>query len=120
MMEIIKLPTFTDDRGSLTVVEKLLPFDIKRVYFIYDVHAERGGHRHRKTTQAMVCLHGSCDLYINNGSTEATISLNNPSQCVILEPEDWHSMGNFTANTVLTVFASAHYDKNDYIYEPYP
>ena len=67
MAYIIKLPTYADERGSLTVVEKLLPFDIKRFYYIYNATSQRGGHRHKKTTQALICLGGSCEIYVNNG-----------------------------------------------------
>ena len=62
MAHIIDLPTFEDERGSLTVIEKLLPFDIKRFYCIYDVTDQRGGHRHKKTIQALISLGGCCEI----------------------------------------------------------
>ena len=74
MAYIIDLPTFKDERGNLTVVEKLLPFDIKRFYYIYDVTEKRGGHRHKKTIQALICLGGSCEVYINDGEKEERFS----------------------------------------------
>ena len=67
MAHIIELPTFGDDRGNLTVVEKVLPFEIKRFYYIYDVSSQRGGHRHKKTIQALISLGGSCEIYVNDG-----------------------------------------------------
>jgi len=70
MAHIIELPTFGDDRGNLTVVEKVLPFEIKRFYYIYDVSSQRGGHRHKKTIQALISLGGSCEIYVNDGKKE--------------------------------------------------
>ena len=119
MAHIINLPTFSDARGNLTVVEKLLPFDIKRFYYIYDVTNKRGGHRHKKTIQALICLGGSCEIYIHNGEKEETILLDNPSKCLILDPKDWHTMDNFSQGATLLVFSSEYYDRNDYIDEEY-
>ncbi len=120
MAKLIQLPEFTNDTGSLTVIEKVLPFDIRRVYFIYHVSRKRGGHRHRKTTQALICLNGSCEIYINNGVSENTVMLDTPQKCLILEPQDWHTIDKFSKNSILLVCASEFYDVNDYIDEPYP
>lgn len=115
MAYILELPTFNDARGNLTVVEKLLPFDIKRFYYIYDVTDKRGGHRHHKSIQALLCLGGSCEIYVNNGEKEETILLDEPSKCLIVQPEDWHTMDKFSKGSTLLVFASEYYDVNDYI-----
>jgi len=112
---IINLPTFTDDRGSLTVVEKLLPFEIKRFYYIYDVLGKRGGHRHKKTIQALICLSGSCEVYVHDGETESMFLLDQPNKCLILNPKDWHTMDEFSINSTLLVFSSEFYEKDDYI-----
>lgn len=120
MAQIINLPTFSDERGSLTVIEKLLPFEIKRIYYIYNAKEKRGGHRHLNTTQALVCPKGSCEIFINNGNSEQTVLLNSPDKCLILSPEDWHSMDKFTPDCVLLVLASEFFDKADYIEEEYP
>lgn len=119
MAYLMKLPTFNDERGDLTVVEKILPFDIKRFYYIYDVKSKRGGHRHKKTVQALICLGGSCDIYVDNGTEEQTFSLNSPEQCLIVRAEDWHTMDNFSKGSTLIVFASEFYDRSDYIDEKY-
>lgn len=119
MAYLINLPTFEDSRGSLTVIEKLLPFDIKRFYYIYDVIGKRGGHRHKKTVQALICINGSCEIYINNGEKQETILLDSPDQCIILEPRDWHTMDKFTEGSTLLVFSSEFYDRDDYIDEEY-
>lgn len=119
MAYFIDLPTFEDNRGNLTVVEKLLPFEIKRFYYIYNVLDKRGGHRHKKTIQALICLGGSCEIYINNGTKEETVVLDTPSKCLIVDPKDWHTMDKFTEGSTLLVFASEFYDRDDYIEEEY-
>ncbi|HAN78873.1 MAG TPA: hypothetical protein DCQ31_14485 [Bacteroidales bacterium] len=120
MAHILDLKTFTDKRGNLTVIEKVLPFDVKRIFYIYGVDdAKRGGHRHHKTIQAAVCLSGSCTIYNHNGTSEENFELNKPSVCLILEPNDWHTMSNFTPDAILMVLASEYFDEKDYIFEPY-
>ena len=119
MAYIIHLPTFKDKRGNLTVVEKLLPFDIKRFYYIYGASSKRGGHRHKKTIQALISLGGSCEIYVNDGNKEEIFLLNDPSKCLILDPKDWHTMDNFSVGSTLLVFSSEFYDKDDYIDEEY-
>ena len=120
MARLIDLKTFTDKRGNLTVVEKVLPFDVKRVFYIYGVdESKRGGHRHRTTVQAAVCIKGSCKIYNNNNVVEEVFELSKPSQCLILMPEDWHAMYDFSRDAILMVFASEYFDEGDYIFEPY-
>lgn len=120
MAHIITLPTFEDNRGTLSVCQNALPFDIKRFYFVYDVKQCRGGHRHKVSIQALVCLGGSCDIYIHNGTSEQTIKLHHPSQCLIIEPKDWHTMDNFSDHASLLVMSSTEYSRDDYIDDPYP
>ena len=119
MAHIINLPKFGDERGSLTVVEKLLPFDIKRFYYIYDVTSKRGGHRHKKTIQALITLGGSCEVYVNDGQKDEIFLLDNPTKCLLLEAKDWHTMDKFSKGSTLLVFSSEFYDKDDYIDEEY-
>lgn len=122
MAYLISLKTFSDKRGNLTVIEdKELPFKIKRVFYIYGVdNSVRGGHRHKTTIQALVALQGSCDIYNNYNNLEQRFTLNHPSQCLILEPQDWHNMYNFSKDCILQVFASEYFSESDYIWEPYP
>jgi dTDP-4-dehydrorhamnose 3,5-epimerase-like enzyme len=116
---IINLPTFTDSRGSLTVLERALPFEVVRSYWIYGANGEtRGGHRHTYTRQALVALSGVVSMYVNDGITAETILLNHPSQCLLIEPKDWHTM-TFGENAVLLVMSSHTYDRNEYIDTPY-
>ncbi len=116
MAHILNLPIFSDERGSLCVIEKILPFDIKRVFYIYGVKEARGGHAHKNTKQALVSVVGGCVVYVNNGQTKTAHLLSNPSEILILESEDWHRM-EFSKDCVLLVLASEYYNQEDYIYE---
>ncbi len=120
MPEIILLPTFSDYRGKLTVLEKVLPFEIKRIYYIYDVPSpsiDRGGHYHRKTRQALICVSGSCIISTNDGGKKTEFKLDSADKCLILEPSDWHTMHHFTEGAVLLVLASEYFEADDYIDE---
>lgn len=122
MAELINLKTFADNRGNLTIIEKILPFEIKRIFFIYGVNdSERGGHRHKTTIQGAVSIQGSCEIWNSNGDGKPLdkFPLDSPSKCMLLEPKDWHVMKNFTPDAILMVFASEYFDPEDYIYQPY-
>jgi len=120
MAHIIDLKTHTDARGNLTVIEKVIPFEIKRVFYIYGVDdSKRGGHRHHKTIQAVICIKGSCSIYNHNGESEEEFELDRPNKCLILNNNDWHTMYNFSEDAILMVFASEYFDVADYIYQPY-
>ena len=119
MAYLINLPTFNDSRGSLTVLEKLLPFEIKRLYCIYNVTDIRGGHRHKNNVQAFICLGGKCEIFIKNGTKNTTFILDRPEKCLIVEAKDWHTMDKFSKGSSLLVLSSEYYDKNDYIYTEY-
>jgi len=120
MAHLLNLKTLTDKRGNLTVLEKVIPFDIKRLFYIYGVDdSERGGHRHKQTFQAAICLVGSCVILNDDGESKQDFVLDNPSKCLILEPKDWHKMHKFSPDAVLMVLASTYFDADDYIYTPY-
>jgi dTDP-4-dehydrorhamnose 3,5-epimerase-like enzyme len=120
MAKLIHLRTFSDKRGNLTVIEKIIPFEIKRIFYIYGVDDSiRGGHRHHKTIQAAICLQGSCVVSNNDGLNKKEFHLDVPSKCLIIEPNDWHTMHNFTQDAILMVLASEYFDPDDYIYEEY-
>ena len=120
MPKQLHLPTFSDERGSLSVIEKIIPFLIKRIFYIYDVkNSIRGGHRHHKTIQAAICISGECKIFSNNGKNESVYLLDSPNKCLVLEPEDWHTMYDFSEGAILLVLASEEFDAEDYIYEPY-
>lgn len=120
MARILTLNTHSDKRGNLTVIEKEIPFEIKRIFYIYGVdESKRGGHRHKSTLQAAICLHGSCKVSNNDGKKREEFNLDHPSKCLILETQDYHIMHDFSPDSVLLVLASTYFDPNDYIWEDY-
>jgi dTDP-4-dehydrorhamnose 3,5-epimerase-like enzyme len=120
MARLIDLKTFTDKRGNLTVIEKVVPFDVRRIFYIYGVDdSVRGGHRHHKTTQAAICLQGECKIMSTDSVVTETFHLDRPDKCLILEPKDWHEMFEFSPNAILMVLASEYFDPKDYIHERY-
>lgn len=115
----LHLPTFSDPRGSLTVLENALPFTVVRTYWIYGAGGQtRGGHRHSNTRQAVIAVAGSVTMFMSDGITEETIILDHPSKCLLVEPKDWHTM-TFNELAVLLVMSSHHYDRSEYIDTPY-
>lgn len=122
MSSLLNLQTFTDKRGNLTVIENIIPFEIKRIFYIYGVdNSTRGYHRHKKTIQAAIAIQGKCRI-VNKGGDgrpEEEYILDSPSKCLILQPEDYHWMDSFSNDCILMVLASESYDKNDYIFTPY-
>ena len=122
MSQIISLPSSKDSRGALTIIEKVLPFAVKRVYYIYNVTSPdqvRGGHRHKKTNQALICVSGSCRINLDDGETQSSVLLDSPDKCLIVEAKDFHTMDQFTSDAVLLVLASEYYNASDYIDTPY-
>jgi dTDP-4-dehydrorhamnose 3,5-epimerase-like enzyme len=117
---LINLKTFCDQRGNLTVIEKVIPFDIKRIFYIYGVDTSvRGKHRHKRAIQAATCIQGKCTIWNNDGKKKEEFVLDSPDKCLILEPDDWHKMYNFSPDAILMILASEYFDANDYIFEEY-
>jgi dTDP-4-dehydrorhamnose 3,5-epimerase-like enzyme len=115
----LNLPTFSDPRGNLTVLENALPFTVVRTYWIYGADGlTRGGHRHTYTRQALIAISGEVSIYMNDGITTETIQLSKPNQCLIVEPKDWHTM-TFGSGAVLLVMSSHAYNRSEYIDTPY-
>lgn len=121
MAVLIKLKSIESHDGILSVFEQLMPGNIERVYFIYGVQSEsiRGGHKHKETWQGLICLNGSCKIYVQDGHIEETFELDSPEKCLLLKPADWHQMYDFSINSTLLVLANKNYDPEDYIDEPY-
>lgn len=120
MAQLLSLNTFESDAGDLTVFEKVLPGEIKRVFYIRGREGhERGGHRHLKTWQALVCISGSCRVFVDNNKTQNSYYLDSPEKCLLLAPEDWHVMDEFLESSILLVLANTVYEKDDYIFDPY-
>lgn len=120
MAHLIDLPHHADARGSLCVLEKAVPFPIRRVYFIRKPAGVRGGHRHKKNRQLMVAVAGQARIQVNDGKRADSFLLANPCHGLVLETRDWHTMDSFSPDCVLLVLASEPYDVGDYIDEPYP
>jgi dTDP-4-dehydrorhamnose 3,5-epimerase-like enzyme len=120
MPKLIEIKTFSDERGHLSVLEDNIPFEIKRVFYIYGVdNSVRGLHRHHKTIQAAICITGSCVISNNNNKEKEDFLLDFPNKCLFLYPEDFHSMHSFSKDAILLVLASEKFDPKDYIYESY-
>ncbi len=120
MAYLINLNNYTDERGTLTVIDQVLPFEIKRSYYITGVnHLTRGGHRHKVLVEAIICMCGSFNVGIDDGVKKQEILLDNPHKCLIVEVGEWHNFYNFSPGAILVSFASTNYDKSDYIHEPY-
>lgn len=117
MPEIIDLPVFENNTGKINVIEKILPFKIKRVYWIYDITNNRGGHAHKINKQAVVAIKGSCNILVKKENFKKTFNLNNNKQVLILNPEDWHLIQDCSQDLLLLVLASENYDIDDYIDE---
>jgi dTDP-4-dehydrorhamnose 3,5-epimerase-like enzyme len=116
---IIDLPKITDPRGNLTFLEsnKHIPFDIKRVFYIYDVPTEvdRGAHAHKTLHQFLVCLSGSFDVAIDDGIDKSIVHLNRPWKGLHIPPMIWASEINFDPGSVCLVIVSDFYNESDYI-----
>lgn len=116
---MLQLPTFTDHRGALTVLENALPFEVARTYWIYEADGKtRGGHRHTYTRQALIAMSGQVSVFMNDGNIQEIINLTDPSQCLLVDPKDWHTM-TFSAGSILMVLSSHKYDRSEYIDVPY-
>lgn len=117
--EIINLPKIEDPRGNLTFIEENnhIPFDIKRVYWIYDVPGGevRGGHAYKKNKEFIIALSGSFDVIINDGKRKKKFSLNRSYYGLYVPNMLWRSVENFSTNSLCLVMASEQYNKNDYI-----
>ena len=117
MVELPKIEAELN-RGSLSVVEKdIIPFDIKRVYYLYDIPSTsiRGGHAHKKLYQLLIPLSGSFDVILNDGKQKKTFTLNKPNKGLLIVPGIWRELENFSSGAVCLVLASEVYDEADYI-----
>ncbi len=115
---IIDLPKIGDPRGNLTFIEgeRHVPFDIKRVYYLYDVPggAERGGHAHRDLHQLIVAMSGSFDVVLDDGAERRRFHLNRSYYGLYVCPMIWRELDNFSSGSVCMVLASNLYDEADY------
>lgn len=119
LIKLIDLPFLGDERGGLVSVEgqSSIPFDIKRVYYIYRTASDvsRGYHAHKDLKQVAICVSGSCKMILDNGSDREEILLDTPTKGLLIESMVWREMHDFSDDCVLLVLASEHYDESDYI-----
>ena len=118
-VKIIDIPKIIDPkgRGKLSVVEKeIIPFDIKRVYYLYDVPSDayRGGHAHKNLIQFMIPLSGSFEVMVDDGNNKTKIMLNKPHKGLLIPKGIWREMDNFSSGAVCAVLASDYFEEEDY------
>ncbi len=119
-IEIIDLPKIHDVRGNLSVVERdIIPFEMKRVYYLYDVPAgaERGGHAHIDQVELLIALSGSFEVVMKDGNSERTVTLNKPYAGLVIPTGIWRELQNFSSGSVCLVIASDVFAESDYIRE---
>ena len=120
-MQVIKyvFQPHGDDRGQLVALEEFkdIPFKIKRVYYMYDTGKDvRGGyHAHKNLEQILICIHGSCKIFLDNGNEKKVVPLEKPYEGLYVSNEMWREMFDFSPDAVLMVLASNLYDEDDYI-----
>lgn len=120
-MEIktLKFAKHGDERGSLVAVEsfKDIPFDIKRVYYIYGNSGDirRGFHAHKQLQQVLICVSGSCKILMDDGEEKQDVLLESPDIGLVVDKKIWHEMHEFSKDCILLALASDIYDESDYI-----
>ncbi len=117
--KIIQFQKHGDSRGQLVALEELkeIPFQIKRVYYMYDTGkgVRRGFHAHKKLKQILICVHGQCKIHLDDGHSTAEVLLNKPYEGLYVDNNMWREMYDFSPDAVLLVLASELYDESDYI-----
>ncbi len=120
-MNIIELPKYLDARGNLSFVEQNnhVPFEIKRIYWIYDVPGGecRGGHAYKENREFIIALSGSFDVVLDDGRNKKKFHLNRSYYGLYVPKGLWREMENFSTNSLALVLASTKFDENDYIYD---
>lgn len=118
--QLLNIPKIEDPRGNLSVLEnKVIPFEIKRVYYLYDIPsgAERGGHSHIEQQEFLIALSGSFDVILNDGQNINKITLNKPFEGLLIPNGIWRELKNFSSGAVCLVIASDVFSEEDYIRE---
>lgn len=119
LIKLIDFPPLGDERGSLVALEshQSIPFDIKRVYYIFGTQqaVSRGFHAHKQLKQVAVCVTGSCRIVLDDGKQREYVLLDSAVKGLLIEDMVWREMHDFSDDCVLLVLASEHYDEADYI-----
>jgi len=117
--EILILDKVHNRAGNITIVEgqKTIPFDVERVYYLYDIPGgeDRGGHAHKELYQVIVAASGAFDVLLDDGRNKKVVRLNRPDYGLLVVPGIWRELMEFSSGTVVLVLASDKYDTNDYI-----
>lgn len=119
-IQLIQIPKIQDRRGNLSVIEgEIIPFESKRVYYLYDVPSgsKRGGHAHKKQQEFLIALSGSFDVVLKDGKSTQTVTLNKPNLGLLIVDGIWRELRNFSSGAVCLVLASDEFDEEDYIRE---
>jgi len=115
----LEFPVMHDARGNLSVIESStdIPFEMKRIYFLYDIPAmaERAGHAHYNLVQVFISMSGSFDLHLNDGVEKRTVHLCRANRGYLVQPWTWRTLDNFSGSSVCLVLASLPYSEKDYI-----
>jgi dTDP-4-dehydrorhamnose 3,5-epimerase-like enzyme len=117
-IKLLKIPVIEDIRGNLAVIQSgFLPFELKRVYYLFDVpsNAFRGGHSHIHQQETLIALSGSFNVTINDGSKSESYLLNKPNVGLLIPTGIWRELENFSSGAVCLVLASDVFDEADYI-----
>lgn len=117
LVKLIEAPAMTTDGTLVPLQSPDIPFEIKRVYYIYGVSpgAVRGAHTHKKTVQVLFCIQGDIVIALDDGKRKEKVVLDRPDVGVLLEPGVWHEMQNFKKDTILLVLASEKHEPEDYV-----
>ncbi|MEO8933951.1 MAG: FdtA/QdtA family cupin domain-containing protein [Xanthomarina sp.] len=118
MINIINIPKIHDPRGNLAVIEnETIPFNFKRVYYLYDVPSDayRGGHAHIEQQEFLIALSGSFDVILDDGKDRVKVTLNKPDKGLLIPTGIWRELENFSSGSVCLVLASEVYDESDYV-----
>lgn len=117
-VQIITVPKVTDPRGNIAIIEKdILPYDIKRVYYLFDVPSDsiRGGHAHIQLKQCLIALSGSFNVVLDDGQTKKKIHLNKPDKALLIPNGIWRELEDFSSGSVCLALVNEEYSEEDYI-----
>ena len=117
-IELLDIPTINDARGNLAVIEKdILPYPIKRVYYLFDVPSDsfRGGHAHKEQLEFLIALSGSFTVTLDNGKSKKSFLLNKPNKGLLLPTGIWRELEDFSSGAICLVLSSGEFEEDDYI-----
>lgn len=117
-IDLLDIPKISDPRGNLSVIEnELLPYAIKRVYYLYDVPTDafRGGHAHKEQSEFLIALSGSFNVVLDNGKETKTVTLNKPYKGLLIPTGIWRELSDFSSGAICLVLSSGEFSEEDYL-----